>query len=81
MKGAATSSGAAPSRDRLTALRTRGALRNFRAPVVVPEAVVRLAGWLAAGWVRCAVGSPPPTGSCGHDGFVRCNCASSPPRW
>ena len=42
MKGAATSSGAAPSRDRLTALRTRGALRNLRAPVVVPEAVVRL---------------------------------------
>ena len=42
MKGAATSSGAAPSRDRLTALRTRGALRNLRTPVVVPEAVVRL---------------------------------------
>jgi two-component system, OmpR family, sensor histidine kinase MtrB len=42
MKGAATSSGAAPSRDRLSALRTRGALRNLRAPVVVPESVVRL---------------------------------------
>jgi len=42
MKGAATSSGAAPSRYRLTALRTRGALRSFRAPVVVPESVVRL---------------------------------------
>ena len=42
MKGAATSSGAAPSRDRLSALRTRGALRNLRAPAAVPESVVRL---------------------------------------
>jgi len=44
MKGAATSSGAAPSRDRLTADRTRSALRRLRVPVVVPEAVVRLRG-------------------------------------
>jgi two-component system sensor histidine kinase MtrB len=42
MKGAATSSGAAPARGRLTALRTRGALRTLRAVVVVPEAVIRL---------------------------------------
>jgi two-component system, OmpR family, sensor histidine kinase MtrB len=41
MKGAATSSGAAPSRDRPTALRARGSLRTLRAVVVVPEAVVR----------------------------------------
>jgi two-component system, OmpR family, sensor histidine kinase MtrB len=42
MKGAATSSGAAPSRDRLTALRARGALRFLGALVVEPEAVARL---------------------------------------
>jgi two-component system sensor histidine kinase MtrB len=45
MKGAATSSGAAPSRDGLPAPGVRGTLRSLRTlgvPVTVPEAVARL---------------------------------------
>ncbi len=42
MKGAATSSGAAPSRDGLPAPGARGTLRTLGMPVAVPEAVARL---------------------------------------
>jgi two-component system, OmpR family, sensor histidine kinase MtrB len=42
MKGAATSSGAAPSRDRLSPLRARGALRSLGGLVAEPEAVARI---------------------------------------